>query len=125
MVGRVDKLHDNPNYIYVIGSDRLSTTLHEVNETINDNYEKLVLDYKYNAEDDPNRFYYRSDHYNFAEKNIPAIFFFNGTHDDYHRPSDTIEKIEFEKMSKIGRHIFHLVWELANRDEAIKVDVHN
>ena len=125
MVGRVDKLHDDPNYIYVIGSDRLSTTLHEVNETINDNYEKLVLDYKYNAVDDPNRYYYRSDHYNFAEKNIPAIFFFNGTHDDYHRPSDTIEKIEFEKMSKIGRHIFHLVWELANRDEVIEVDVHN
>ncbi len=123
MVGRLDKLHENENYVYVIGADRLSTTLHEVNEAVNDKYEKLELDYTYNAPDDPNRYYYRSDHYNFAQKNIPAIFFFNGTHDDYHRPSDTIEKINFNKMSTIGRHIFHLIWELGNRDEAIEVNV--
>ena len=123
MVGRVDKQHEDPNYIYVIGADRLSTTLHEVNEQTNQTYEKLELDYKYNAEDDPNRYYYRSDHYNFAVKGIPAIFFFNGTHDDYHRPSDTVDKIDFDKMSKIGRHIFHLIWELGNREEPIEVNV--
>ncbi len=123
MVGRVDKKHDNPRYIYVIGADRLSTTLHDINEDVNSKYENLELDYTYNEEDDPNRYYYRSDHYNFAVKGIPAIFFFNGTHNDYHRPSDTIDKIQFDKMSSIGRHIFHLIWELGNRPDAIEVNV--
>ncbi|MEM8528052.1 MAG: M28 family peptidase [Bacteroidota bacterium] len=124
MVGRVDKKYeDNPNYIYVIGSDRLSTELHEINETANKTYTNLTLDYTYNADDDPNRYYYRSDHYNFAEKGIPAIFYFNGTHEDYHRPSDTIEKINFEKMEKIGKLVFYTTWELANRDKRIEVNV--
>lgn len=124
MVGRVDEAHaGNPDYIYVIGSDRLSTTLHEINELANSTYTKLELDYTYNAEDDPNRYYYRSDHYNFAEKGIPAIFYFNGTHDDYHRTSDTPEKIQFDKMEKIAKLAFFTAWELANRNEKIKVDV--
>lgn len=123
MVGRVDKKYrDNPEYIYVIGSDRLSTDLHKINETMNNQYSKLVMDYTYNDEKDPNRYYFRSDHYNFAAKGIPAIFFFNGTHEDYHQPTDTVEKINFEKMEKVGRHIFQLVWELSNRDERIVVD---
>jgi peptidase M28-like protein len=124
MVGRVDEKHsDNPDYVYVIGSDRLSTELHEINESVNSKYTNLILDYTYNEDDDPNRYYYRSDHYNFAEKGIPAIFYFNGTHDDYHRPSDTIEKINFEKMAKIARLVFHTTWELANRDKRIEVNV--
>ncbi|MCB0629702.1 MAG: M28 family peptidase [Lewinella sp.] len=126
MVGRIDKKHEesgNPNYIYVIGSNRLSTELHQINEDANARYTQLELDYTYNAEDDPNRYYYRSDHYNFAERGIPAIFFFNGTHQDYHRTSDTVDKINFDKMEKIGRLVFHTSWELANRDERIKVDV--
>ncbi len=124
MVGRVDrKYEENPNYIYVIGSNRLSTELHNINEEVNEKYTKLTLDYTYNAKDDPNRYYYRSDHYNFAEKGIPAIFYFNGTHADYHRPSDTVEKINFEKMETIGRLVFHTAWELANRDKRIEVDV--
>ncbi|MFK7806986.1 MAG: M28 family peptidase [Saprospiraceae bacterium] len=124
MVGRVDeKYKDNPNYVYVIGSDRLSTELHEINESVNKKYTNLTLDYTYNAESDPNRYYYRSDHYNFAEKGIPAIFYFNGTHADYHRSTDTVEKINFEKMETIGRLVFHTAWELANRDKRIIVDV--
>lgn len=126
MVGRVDKKHEeagNPNYIYVIGSNRLSTELHQINEDANARYTQLELDYTYNAEDDPNRYYYRSDHYNFAERGIPAVFYFNGTHEDYHRTSDTVDKINFEKMEKIGRLVFYTSWELANRDERIKVDV--
>jgi hypothetical protein len=124
MVGRVDEKHkDNPDYIYVIGSDRLSTELHAINEKVNKEYLGLELDYTYNAEDDPNRYYYRSDHYNFAERGIPAIFYFNGTHNDYHRTTDTVEKIQFDKMAKIGQLAFHTAWELANRDERIKVDV--
>jgi hypothetical protein len=124
MVGRVDQEHaDNPNYIYVIGSDRLSTELHEINEKANAQYTQLELDYTYNAEDDPNRYYYRSDHYNFAERGIPSIFYFNGTHADYHRTSDTVEKINFDKMETIGQLVFHVVWELANRPDRIQVDV--
>jgi Zn-dependent M28 family amino/carboxypeptidase len=124
MVGRVDEKHAaDPNYIYVIGSDRLSTTLHEINEAANDKYTQLELDYTYNAEDDPNRYYYRSDHYNFAERGIPAVFYFNGTHADYHQDTDTVDKINFEKMVHIGQLVFYTAWELANRNERIKVDV--
>jgi len=123
MVGRVDKKYaDNPNYIYVIGADRLSSELHEINETANKNTMQLALDYTYNDEKDPNRYYYRSDHYNFAKKGIPAIFYFNGTHDDYHMITDTVEKINFEKMEKVGRLVFATAWELANRDKRIEVD---
>ena len=124
MVGRVDmKYADNPNYIYVIGSNRLSTELHEINESVNEQFTKLTLDYTYNAEDDPNRYYYRSDHYNFAEKGIPAIFYFNGTHADYHRTTDTVEKINFQKMETIAQLVFHTAWEIANLDKRIEVDV--
>ncbi|RMF04172.1 MAG: M28 family peptidase [Bacteroidetes bacterium] len=124
MVGRVDEKHaDNPQYIYVIGSDRLSSELHAITEAVNAKYTHLELDYTYNAEDDPNRYYYRSDHYNFAERGIPAVFFFNGTHPDYHQPTDTVDKINFEKMVSIGQLVFHTAWELANRDKRIEVDV--
>lgn len=124
MVGRIDKKYENKgNYVYVIGADRLSTELHLINETANANHTKLILDYKYNDKNDPNRYYYRSDHYNFAEKGIPAVFFFNGTHDDYHMTTDTAEKINFEKMEAIGRLVFFTAWELCNRDKRIEVDV--
>lgn len=124
MVGRVDEKHAaDPKYIYVIGADRLSTELHEINEAANTKYTELELDYTYNDEDDPNRYYYRSDHYNFAKKGIPAVFYFNGTHDDYHQDTDTIEKINFEKMAIIGKLVFHTAWELSNRDKRIVVDV--
>lgn len=124
MVGRTDaKYKGNSNYIYVIGSDRLSTELHTINEETNQKYSQLTLDYTYNSEDDPNRYYYRSDHYNFAEKGIPAIFYFSGVHEDYHRTTDTVDKIEFEKMERIARQIFHTSWVLANQDKRIEVDV--
>ncbi len=124
MVGRVDEKYAlDSAYTYVIGSDRLSTKLHEINESVNQKYCQLTLDYTYNAENDPNQYYFRSDHYNFAKNGIPAIFYFSGTHKDYHRPSDTVEKINYQKMSLIGRLIFHTLWELANRSERIVVDV--
>jgi len=123
MIGRVDDKHkDEPNYIYVIGSDRLSSDLHNINEEINQKYTQLILDYTYNDVNDPNRYYERSDHYSFAKNGIPAIFYFSGVHEDYHRPSDTVEKIMFDKMAKIGKHIFHTTWELANRTDRIVVD---
>lgn len=122
MVGRVDKKYENnPNYIYVIGSDRISTDLHKVNEEMNQKYTQLTLDYTYNSEQDPNRFYYRSDHYNFAKKGIPSIFFFNGVHEDYHRTSDTVDKINFDKMENVARHIFHLAWKVANQENGLTI----
>ena len=123
MIGRVDKEHaDNPNYIYVIGSDRLSSDLHHINEDVNQKYAQLELNYTYNSESDPNQFYFRSDHYNFAKKGIPAIFYFSGVHKDYHRTTDTVDKIMFNKVEKVARLIFHTAWELANREERIVVD---
>ncbi len=124
MIGRIDEKHrHNEQYVYVIGSNRLSTDLHKINESINDTYSHLELDYTYNAKNDPNRFYYRSDHYNFAKHGVPAIFFFSGVHEDYHQPTDTVDKILFDKYEQVTRHIFHLIWELANRQERIRVDV--
>ncbi len=123
MVGRVDDAHaDNPDYIYLIGSDKLSADLHNLSEKVNDAFVNINLDYKYNDENDPNRFYYRSDHYNFAKNDIPVIFYFNGTHADYHRPTDTIDKINFEQMERRARLVFYTGWEIANRKEKIRLD---
>ncbi len=123
MVGRVDDKHlETPDYIYIIGPDKLSQDLHQLSERINENTVNLEFDYTYNDENDPNRFYYRSDHYNFAKNNIPIIFYFNGTHADYHKPTDTIEKINFEVMKKRADLIFYTAWEIANREERIKLD---
>ncbi len=123
MVGRVDDAHKgDPDYVYVIGADRLSTDLHKINEESNAKYTQLKLDYKYNAKDDPNQFYFRSDHYNFAKNGIPVVFYFNGVHPDYHRPSDTMDKINFEKMAKIGKLAMATAWEVANRAGRIRVD---
>jgi Zn-dependent M28 family amino/carboxypeptidase len=123
MIGRMDTLHKQPNYTYVIGSDRLSTELHQINEAANQQYTHLDLDYTYNRDDDPNRFYYRSDHYNFAKNGIPSIFYFSGVHADYHRPTDTPDKIMYDKARTIAQLAFYTAWELANRDQRIKVDV--
>ncbi|MCF6350379.1 MAG: M28 family metallopeptidase [Flavobacteriaceae bacterium] len=123
MVGRVDDRHkDNPNFIYLIGADKISTELHHISEAVNKKYTHLELDYKYNDENDPNRFYYRSDHYNFAKNGIPIIFYFNGVHDDYHKESDTVDKINFEILEKRTKLVFFTAWEIANREERIKID---
>ncbi|MTI30619.1 M28 family peptidase [Xanthovirga aplysinae] len=123
MVGRVDDAHkDNENYIYLIGSDKLSTELHNISEKVNKETVNLNLDYTYNDENDPNRYYYRSDHYNFVKNNVPIIFYFNGTHADYHKDTDTIDKIKFPQMQKRAQLVFYTAWEVANREERIKVD---
>ncbi|OFY67208.1 MAG: hypothetical protein A3H98_01185, partial [Bacteroidetes bacterium RIFCSPLOWO2_02_FULL_36_8] len=123
MIGRIDSVHrNNPNYIYLIGSDKLSTELHAISEDMNNTFTHLLIDYTFNDPDDPNRFYYRSDHYNFAQKGIPIIFYFNGVHEDYHQPGDEVQKINFDKMEKITRLIFHTAWELANREKRIVAD---
>lgn len=123
MIGRVDDRHTgNPNYIYVIGSDRLSSDLHTINEQVNKEFTQLELDYKYNDPNDKNRYYERSDHYNFALRGIPAIFYFNGTHPDYHKPTDTVDKIDFNALAKRTQLAFHTAWEVANRPWRLAVD---
>ena len=123
MIGRYDENHiKDSNYVYLIGSDKLSSELHELSEGVNKLYIKTTLDYTFNDEKDPNRFYYRSDHYNFAKNNIPVIFYFSGVHEDYHKSTDTVEKIDFKKTEKIARLVFHTAWEIANREDRIKVD---
>ena len=123
MVGRVDDKHnDDTNYVYLIGSDKLSTELHTLSEEMNTKYTNINIDYTYNDENDPNRFYYRSDHYNFAKNNVPVIFYFNGTHKDYHQPSDTPDKIEYEFLESRTRLVFHTAWEVANKKTRILAD---
>jgi hypothetical protein len=123
MIGRIDNRHkDNSNYLYLIGSDRISKELHYISEKINNRYFNIDLDYTYNDENDRNRYYYRSDHYNFAAKEIPVIFYFNGEHDDYHLPTDTPNKIEFKLLEKRTRLIFATAWHLANMERDL---IHN
>lgn len=123
MIGRRDDLHkDSNNYIYLIGSDYLSSDLAKICEEVNTKYTNLVLDYKYNDRADPNRFYYRSDHYNFAKNGIPSVFLFSGIHEDYHKPGDDVDKIEFDALSKRTRYAFEIAWEIANRKDRPIVD---
>ena len=127
MIGRVGYEHqeraDSLNYVYVIGSGMLSTELHKINEEANNKYTHLELDYKYDDPNDPNRFYYRSDHYNFAKHGVPIIFYFDGEHQDYHRPSDEVSKINFPLLVKRAQLVFYTGWELANRNTRPAVDV--
>jgi hypothetical protein len=123
MIGRTDPKRDGDrNYVYLIGSDKLSTDLHNISEAANSTYTNVILDYTYNDKDDPNRFYYRSDHYNFAKNNIPVIFYFNGTHEDYHQPGDTPDKIQYDLLENRTRLVFYTAWEVANREDRIRVD---
>ncbi len=123
MTGRLDADHaKDSNYVYVIGSDKLSDELKQVNEQANTSCCGLKLDYKFDASDDPNKFYYRSDHYNFAKKNIPVIFYFNGVHEDYHQSTDTIDKIVFSKVHKIAQLVFTTTWNLANQPSRLKLN---
>lgn len=123
MIGRVGKGMENAgDYVYLIGSDKLSTELHNLSEEVNTKYMNLNLDYTFNDENDPNRFYYRSDHYNFAKNDIPIIFYFNGVHEDYHKPTDTPDKINYELLTKRAKLIFLTAWQVANRDERPFVD---
>jgi len=126
MIGRVGEEYigkaDSANYVYVIGSSMLSSDLHKINDEANTKYTKLDLDYKYDDLKDPNRYYYRSDHYNFAKHNVPIIFYFNGVHADYHKATDEIGKINFPLLAKRAQLVFYTGWELANRDKRPVVD---
>jgi hypothetical protein len=127
MIGRIGEEYlkdkDSTNYIYIIGDDKLSSDLTPITENVNNTYTHLKLDRKYNDPNDRNRFYYRSDHYNFAQKGIPIIFYFNGVHKDYHQPTDTPDKINYSLMEKRAKLVFFTAMEMANRDEMLKRDI--
>jgi hypothetical protein len=111
-----------PNGIYLIGSTMMSTELGEIVNSVNKSYLNLTFDTRYDDPKDPNRFFYRSDHINYARKGIPIIFFFDGVHEDYHRAGDTADKIDYQKMEKVTRTIYMTTWEIANRAARLKVD---
>ena len=122
MIGRSDKENEGKNYVYVIGSEMLSTELKKINVAANKATQNLELNYKYDDPNDPMRLYYRSDHYNFAKHGIPVVFFFDGIHEDYHQPTDDPEKIDYPLLQKRAQLVFATAWELANRKERIVVD---
>jgi Peptidase family M28 len=123
MIGRRDEIHPNTNnYVYIIGANRLSSDLDFVCAIMNQKYVNLDLDYRFNDPKDPNHFYERSDHYNFAKHGIPSVFFFNGVHADYHKKTDEPDKIEYDALAKRTQLAFVTAWELANRKDRIVVD---
>ncbi|AUP77953.1 M28 family peptidase [Flavivirga eckloniae] len=126
MIGRVDDLHkNNKDYIYLIGSDRLSKELHYLSEKVNNSYFNMNMDYRYNIEGESHQYYSRSDHYNFAINGIPVIFYFNGEHADYHRSTDTPDKIDYELLQRRTKLIFTTAWQIANQEHRIVIDEYN
>lgn len=126
MIGRVDtkrKTADTLNYIYVVGHDKISSELPLINEGANNKYTQLSFDYKFDDPNDPNRIYFRSDHYNFARKGVPVLFFYDGMlKSDYHKPTDDIELINWPLFEKRAKMVFYTAWEMANRNEMLKRD---
>ena len=125
MIGRLDPEHEtlhDTSYVYVIGADKLSSELDSISKCANDESVRLHLDYTYNDESNPQQFYRRSDHYNFAKKKIPIIFYFDGEHPDYHKPSDKVEKIDFPLFAKRTRLVFYTGWKVANAANRPAVD---
>ncbi len=120
MIGRRDPTYpgDRPdNYVYIIGSNLISQELHEINAKVNEMTDlDLDLNERFNTKDDPNQFYRRSDHWNFGKHDIPFIFYFNGTHEDYHGVDDEPEKIDYPQMANRARLIFATAWQVANQD---------
>lgn len=123
MIGRTDIRHigaEKQNYIYSIGGKRTSKQLHKISENTNQNLGKLEIDYRYDAPSDPNNFFRRSDHYNFAKNGVPTIFYFAGIHPDYHKPTDDPERINYDLLAKRTQLIFATAWELAYKEELLK-----
>ena len=131
MIGRSKKPDDTnprnaelsgPDEIYVVGSKMMSTALGNLSESVNKSLYNLSFNYKYDDPNDPRRFFFRSDHFNYAQKGIPIIFYFDGEHEDYHRVTDHVEKIDFEKMQKVACTVYAMAWELASGMKRPAVD---
>jgi Zn-dependent M28 family amino/carboxypeptidase len=117
---KADEQLTDKDTIYLIGADRISPELNQISETTNSDFEKLKLDYLLNNPNHPDRIYFRSDHWNYAKHGVPIIFYFDGVHVDYHKPTDTIDKIDFEKMTRVGRLALETGWRIANLDHQLK-----
>jgi Peptidase family M28 len=117
-----NRMLTGPDEIYVIGSRMMSTELANLSESVNRSYLNLKFNYHYDDPNDSEGLFYRSDHYNYAKRGVPIIFYFDGVHEDYHKPSDTPDKIDYQKMEKITRTIFILASELANAAKRPAVD---
>ena len=131
MIGRSKKAGDESpanralsgaEEIYVIGSKMMSTELGELSERVNASYLNLAFNYRYDDPRDPNRFFFRSDHYNYARRGVPIIFYFDGVHEDYHRPSDTPDKIDYQKMEKVTRTVYATAIALADAPARPRID---
>jgi hypothetical protein len=119
---REDEHLSDAHTVYLVGSNRISKELHKISEDTNSEFQKLTLDYYYNDPNNPERIYFRSDHWNYAKHGVPIIFYFDGVHVDYHKPSDTVDKIDFKKMTQIARLVFETGWRIANLDHRLKSD---
>ncbi len=117
-----NKLLTGGNEVYVVGSRVLSTELGDLNEKLNRSYLNLNYNFHYDEPNDPEAMWTRSDHFNYARKGVPIIFFFDGVHEDYHQPSDTADKIDYQKMLNITRTVFVLATEVANAPKRPVVD---
>jgi hypothetical protein len=131
MIGRSKKMGDtNPrnkdltdaNSVYVIGKDMMSSTLGGVVDAVNKSYLSLGYDTRYDDPKDPNRFFFRSDHFNYALNGIPITFWFDGVHEDYHQPGDEPQKIDYDKMEKVARTIMLTLLELTDLKDRPKID---
>ena len=108
--------------IYVTGPRLMSTELTELSDKINNEYLRLKLNHRHDAENDPEQYFIRSDHFNYAKKGIPIIFYCDGEHEDYHQPSDTADKIDYQKLEKVTRTIFVTAWGLADVASRPRID---
>jgi len=131
MIGRSKKPGDTdprnevltgPNEVFVVGSTKMSTDLQNTSERVNKSFLNMSFNYKYDDPKDTERIFYRSDHYNYARKGIPIIFYFSGLHEDYHQPSDEVEKIDFAKLAMVTQTVYATGWEIANAPTRPKVD---
>ena len=111
-----------PDEIYVIGSKMMSTELGELSERVNSKFLNVKFNYRYDDPKDPNRFFFRSDHYNYASKGVPIIFYFDGVHEDYHGLGDEVDKIDFNKMEKVVRTVYETMWEISGLNKRPVID---
>ena len=117
-----NKVTAGPNEVYVIGAKMMSDDLGAISDAVNASFLKMEFNLKYDDPKDPEKFFYRSDHIHYAVKDIPIIFYFTGTHADYHQPSDEVSKIDFPKFEKITRTIYATAWEIGELKARPKVN---
>jgi hypothetical protein len=132
MIGRSKRAGDTSNQnkmlagvnaIYIVGTTRMSTDLGTLAKDVNKKLYNLTYDFTYDDLDHPERIFFRSDHYNYAVHGIPVLFWFDGVHEDYHRVSDEVAKIDFAKMEKVARTVYATAWDLGNRPSRPRVDM--